>query len=160
MQERKPRGTLPRRSETRNSLNKIVWLVDKIRPLYPQAFEIASSKPVRGGAKVSGGDKSDPTGETASCSCEGAYHSCPPAQLRRAAQAISDAEGLINQALVKINSIFKASEQVPKEEIFKDPPGKWARSENDDGKPTVTPEELQGLKSLQKEREAGSRGVA
>lgn len=158
MQQRKPRNTLPRRSETKNSLNKIVYLVDKIRPLYPQVFEIASSKPVRGGVQVSGGEVSDPTGDTASCSCEGAYHSCPPAQLRRAAQAIADAEGLLDQALVKVNSIFKMSESPPKEEVFKDPPGKWGRPE--DSKPIISDKEHEELEALQKEREAGRRGVS
>lgn len=157
MSDRKPRNTLPRRSETKNSLNKIVYLVDKIRPLYPQVFEMASSKPVRGGPKVSGGDTSDPTGETAACSCEGGYHYCSPAQLLRAAQAISDAEALLDKALVRINTVFKGSEVRNKDEVFKDPPGKWARPDN---RPTISDDEHKELETLKKDRDDGRRGVA
>lgn len=149
-------NALPKRSETKNSLNKIVYLVDKIRPLYPQAFEMASSKAVRGTVQVSGGEVSDPTGETASCSCEGGYHICPPAQLLRAARAISDAEALLSQALVKVNGIFNQAEFRDKEEVVKDEPGKWVP----DFKPVISEEEHAELEALKKEREAGKRGVA
>lgn len=144
-------NALPKRSETKNSLNKIVWLVDKIRPLYPQVYEIASSKPVRGGVQVSGGEVPDPTGETASCSCEGGYHSCPPAQLLRAARAIVDAEAQLDQALAKINGIFNSSQPKPKDQVYKDPPGKYARPMKE---PIIQEDELDEAKRYQSKRES------
>lgn len=147
MADRRLRNVQPRLSDTMAALASVQSLGFRLTPLFREAYSIASSKKGGGSEKVSGGDKSDPTGETASCSCEGGYHSCAPAQIRRAAQAVADAEDSLKRALSKVNGIFEHTQ--PKED-HRDPAGKYARPLE---RPLVSAKEVEELKAIQAKRE-------
>lgn len=143
--ERRPRNRQPRISETMAALAEVQALAHRLTPLYREAYDIALSKRGTAGERISGGDKSDPTGETASCTCTGSYHSCSPAQIRRAAEAISDAEDLLRKAQSKINSIFDHSQEKESWDI----PKRWRPAP-----PLISRQELDAAAEAQAKRRA------